>query len=344
MSHSMTKPTKWPMRPAKTQISLGIRPVWSESLLSTLSAQQRLIRLHGCPDWSDFSLGAQSLCWFCCEAAHIWEKFQTTWKHNTKKAKKGDENDLGTFISFSTILMLQQYLCYNICYDNTYVTTYITTIIMLQHMLQQFLFTTILMLQHMLQQYLCYNNSYLQQYLCYNNTYVTTYVTTILVLQHILQQSLCYNICYNNSYVTTYVTTILIYNNTFVTTYVTTILMLQQYLCYNICYNNSYVTTYVTTILMLQQYLCYNNSYVTTYVITILMLQQFLCYNICYNNSYVTTILMLYQNHELHWKLCAWCAIISSPADIESLTPNGKSGALTQDWVGEWGWQPRQQM
>ena len=34
MSHRMTKPTKWPVRPANTQISLGIRPVWSESLLS----------------------------------------------------------------------------------------------------------------------------------------------------------------------------------------------------------------------------------------------------------------------------------------------------------------------
>ena len=30
----MSKPTKWHLRPAKTQISLGIRPVWSESLLS----------------------------------------------------------------------------------------------------------------------------------------------------------------------------------------------------------------------------------------------------------------------------------------------------------------------
>ena len=30
MSRRMTKPTKWPVRPAKTQISLGIRPVWSE--------------------------------------------------------------------------------------------------------------------------------------------------------------------------------------------------------------------------------------------------------------------------------------------------------------------------
>ena len=29
LSQRMTKPTKWHMRPAKTQINLGIRPVWS---------------------------------------------------------------------------------------------------------------------------------------------------------------------------------------------------------------------------------------------------------------------------------------------------------------------------
>ena len=34
MSGSITKPTKWLVRPAKTQISLGICPVWSESSLS----------------------------------------------------------------------------------------------------------------------------------------------------------------------------------------------------------------------------------------------------------------------------------------------------------------------
>ena len=34
MSRDMTKPTIWHVRPAKTQISLGIRPVWSESSLS----------------------------------------------------------------------------------------------------------------------------------------------------------------------------------------------------------------------------------------------------------------------------------------------------------------------
>ena len=39
MSCLMTKPAKWDVCPAKTQISLGIRPVWSES---TLSAWRKL--------------------------------------------------------------------------------------------------------------------------------------------------------------------------------------------------------------------------------------------------------------------------------------------------------------
>ena len=34
VSHLMTKPTKWHVCPAKTQISLGIRPVWSASSLA----------------------------------------------------------------------------------------------------------------------------------------------------------------------------------------------------------------------------------------------------------------------------------------------------------------------
>ena len=35
MGQHKIKPTKWHMRPAKTQINLVIRPVWAESLLST---------------------------------------------------------------------------------------------------------------------------------------------------------------------------------------------------------------------------------------------------------------------------------------------------------------------
>ena len=34
MSQRKTKPTEWHVRQAKTQISLGIRPVWSEFSLS----------------------------------------------------------------------------------------------------------------------------------------------------------------------------------------------------------------------------------------------------------------------------------------------------------------------
>ena len=47
----LTKPTKWPVRPAKTQISLGIRPVWSESLLCAQWVAKD-------PVWSESSLGA----------------------------------------------------------------------------------------------------------------------------------------------------------------------------------------------------------------------------------------------------------------------------------------------
>ena len=69
LSRLMTKPTKWHVCPVKTQISLGMHPVWSVFavrmkkawvLSYPLSAQQRL----WCPGWSESSLGAQSFCWF----------------------------------------------------------------------------------------------------------------------------------------------------------------------------------------------------------------------------------------------------------------------------------------
>ena len=77
MSQCMTKPTKWHVRPAKTEISLGIRPVWSVFavrmkkawiLSYPLSTQQRLIR---CPGWSESLLSQISFCRFCRVLAHI---------------------------------------------------------------------------------------------------------------------------------------------------------------------------------------------------------------------------------------------------------------------------------
>ena len=77
----MTRPTMWPVCPAKTQISLGIRPVWSESSLSAWRKLGSLATLWAhSKDWSDW-VDAQadlslrwahmSFCWFCHEAAHI---------------------------------------------------------------------------------------------------------------------------------------------------------------------------------------------------------------------------------------------------------------------------------
>ena len=67
-NYRMTKPTKRPVCPAKTQISLGIHTVWSES---SLCAWRNLWSLAthwahsedsdqkgGCPGWIESSLGA----------------------------------------------------------------------------------------------------------------------------------------------------------------------------------------------------------------------------------------------------------------------------------------------
>ena len=81
MSRRTTKPTKWHVRPAKTQISLGIRPIWSES---SLSAWRNLGPLAShwahSEDWSDcadaqtdLSLrwAHMSFYWFCHEVAQL---------------------------------------------------------------------------------------------------------------------------------------------------------------------------------------------------------------------------------------------------------------------------------
>ena len=62
------KPNKMSVRPAQTQISLGIRPVWSES---SLSAWRKLGSLADAQ--ADLSLRwAHSHSWFCHVVAHIF--------------------------------------------------------------------------------------------------------------------------------------------------------------------------------------------------------------------------------------------------------------------------------
>ena len=89
MNHLMTKPAKWQVCPAKNQISLGIRPVWSESSLCAqwvaetgaffMWTAKPLIRLGGCPGWSESLLGAYAiflvLSWGCSYL--FWYQYQS---------------------------------------------------------------------------------------------------------------------------------------------------------------------------------------------------------------------------------------------------------------------------
>ena len=60
--------------PAKTQISLGIHPVWSKSSLSAWRKLGSLATLLNAHAQADLSLryAHSSFCWFCHTAAHIW--------------------------------------------------------------------------------------------------------------------------------------------------------------------------------------------------------------------------------------------------------------------------------
>ena len=69
MSRSMTKPTKWPVCPAKTQISLGIRPVRSVFTVHSTGSYGPKVSWCGqrAEDWSDWAVAQVILlvlsCW-----------------------------------------------------------------------------------------------------------------------------------------------------------------------------------------------------------------------------------------------------------------------------------------
>ena len=80
MSRRVTKPTNWHVHPAKTQISLGIRPVWSESSLCAQWVAKDPSFLHADSEDSDqtgqmprliWVWAHMPFCWFCHETAQI---------------------------------------------------------------------------------------------------------------------------------------------------------------------------------------------------------------------------------------------------------------------------------
>ena len=63
LSHCTTKPTKWPVHPAKTQISLGIHPVWLETSLCNLWTAKNQTFLHADREDSDQTGRMPRLIW-----------------------------------------------------------------------------------------------------------------------------------------------------------------------------------------------------------------------------------------------------------------------------------------
>jgi hypothetical protein len=102
-----------PKRKSDDLLKEFIRAVWSGSMLFTISfstcnrvgIKQKawiLIRLRGCAGWSGSMLVANTLCWFCRDAAQIWNKFlhrsidvldlaqqkQSFWENRDRKRSK----------------------------------------------------------------------------------------------------------------------------------------------------------------------------------------------------------------------------------------------------------------
>ena len=67
MIQRMTKPTKYHVHPAKTQVSLGIHPVWSESSLCTQWVAKNPSFLH-----EDSEDSGQTWWMLCCDLSLHW--------------------------------------------------------------------------------------------------------------------------------------------------------------------------------------------------------------------------------------------------------------------------------
>ena len=53
---------------------------WLRTQAFFMRTAKTLIRLGGCPGWSESSLGAQSFCWFCHEVTQMYLLFWHQWK------------------------------------------------------------------------------------------------------------------------------------------------------------------------------------------------------------------------------------------------------------------------
>ena len=74
MSRNMTKPTYVTVRPASAQFDQSLHCGLNRLLRTQaffMRTTKTLIRLGGCPGWSESSLGTKPHCWFCHVAAQM---------------------------------------------------------------------------------------------------------------------------------------------------------------------------------------------------------------------------------------------------------------------------------
>ena len=114
----MAKPTKWLCAQrrvrsawASAQSDQSLRCPHEKSFgpkLSIMRTAKTLIRLGGCPGWSESSLGAHSLCWFCHVAVQnfgiIVLALQNISTFTSFRSQGGTENISSTIINVDDIV------------------------------------------------------------------------------------------------------------------------------------------------------------------------------------------------------------------------------------------------
>ena len=75
LNRRTTKPAKWHVRPAKTQINLGIRPVWSESSLCAQWVVKGPVFLHADNEDFDQTVWMPRLIWIFAERTCLFAGF-----------------------------------------------------------------------------------------------------------------------------------------------------------------------------------------------------------------------------------------------------------------------------
>ena len=117
MSRDMTKPTNWLCAQQKlrsagwasAKFDQSLRCPHEESLATHWAQAKTLIRLGGCPGWSESSLGAQPFCWFCHVVAQIYSGYKIIHMYIviTFDIKKSQHFSLRKLSIFTVKYMLQ---------------------------------------------------------------------------------------------------------------------------------------------------------------------------------------------------------------------------------------------